>query len=76
MTAYEIRHKLIDLRKNKRQLHAELVSDGIEKSYTQVVSVVNEDGTRGDGDITEILEGAEKVIRRWEENAAKKKTTP
>lgn len=75
MTAHEIRHKLVDLRKNKRQLHAELVSDGIEKSYTQVVSVLNEDGTRGDGDIAKILEGAEKVIRRWE-NAAKKKTTP
>ncbi len=74
MTAHEIRHKLVDLRKNKRQLHAELVSDGIEKSYTQVVSVVNEDGTRGDGDVAKILEGTEKVIRRWED-AAKKKTT-
>ena len=73
MTAYEIRHKLVDLRKNKKQLHAELVNDGIEKSYTQVVSVVNEDGTRGDGDIEKILAGAEKVIRRWELDESKNK---
>lgn len=73
MTAYEIRHKLVDLRKNKKQLHAELVNDGIEKSYTQVVSVVNEDGTRGDGDIEKILAGAEKVIRRWEDESKNKK---
>ena len=73
MTANQINHVLIDHKKSKRQLAAEMRELGIKVADTQVYDVLAENGERGDNIIAKVLEGAEKVIRRWEDESKNKK---
>lgn len=75
MTANQVNHALIDYKKSKKQLANEMRELGVKVADTQVYDVLAENGERGDNIIAKVLEGAEKVIKRWE-NAAEKKTAP
>ena len=76
MTERQVLHALIDHKKTTKQLAAEMRQLGVKVADTQIYDVLAENGRRTSGVIEKVLEGAEKVIRKWEENAAKKKTAP
>lgn len=75
MTTRQINYALIDYKKSGKQLAEGMRELGYKVADTQVYDVLAE-RYRSNGVVAKVVEAAEKVIRRWEEDAAKKKTTP